>query len=130
MILKSKNSLIIFSIGALGYGLIEILWRGHTHWSMLSAGGICFMFFAKIGEKLKNASIFLKAVIGSCFITTIELIFGIIFNIILRKNVWDYSKMPFNILGQVCLLYSVFWGVLSIIFILLASSLDKKLKKG
>jgi uncharacterized membrane protein len=128
--MKAKNSMIIFSIGAMGYGLIEILWRGHTHWSMLSAGGICFMFFAKIGEKLNKASILLKALVGSCFITTVEFILGIIFNIILKKNVWDYSKMPFNILGQICLLYSVFWGILSIIFIPFASSLSKKLKKG
>ncbi len=128
--METKNSMIIFSIGALGYGLIEILWRGHTHWSMLTAGGFCFSFFAKIGEKLQNTSLFLKAVIGSGFITAIEFIFGIVFNIILKKNVWDYSKMPFNIAGQICLLYSFFWGILSIIFIPLACSLSKKLRKG
>lgn len=119
----------MFPIGALGYGLIEILWRGHTHPSMLTAGGICFMFFGKIGEKYKNQSLVKKAVIGSIFITFIELVFGIIFNLLLKKKVWDYSKMPFNFLGQICLLYSVFWGILSLIFIPLATSLKVRLQK-
>ena len=119
----------MFPIGALGYGLIEILWRGYTHPSMLTAGGICFVFFGKIGEKLKHENPIKKAFIGSLFITFIELVFGIIFNIILKKKVWDYSKMPFNFLGQICLLYSVFWGVLSLIFIPFAASLKVRLQK-
>ncbi|MBR4117171.1 MAG: putative ABC transporter permease [Clostridia bacterium] len=124
-----RENLLMFPIGALGYGLIEILWRGHTHPSMLTAGGICFVFFGKIGEKYKNQSLVKKAVIGSIFITFIELVFGIIFNLLLKKKVWDYSKMPFNFLGQICLLYSVFWGILSLIFIPLATSLKVRLQK-
>lgn len=125
-----KNSFILFSIGAVGYGLIEVLWRGHTHWSMLSAGGICFVFFAKIGEKMRNASLIFKALIGSGFVTLIELIFGIVFNIILKKNVWDYSKLPLNIGGQICILYSFFWALLSLIFIPFAVLVNKKLKNS
>ena len=106
---SGKEKIVLFSIGAMGYGLIEILWRGYTHWSMMTAGGICFMFFAKLGEKCKNISLFIKALIGSAFITSIEFIFGLIFNIILKKNVWDYSKMPLNFCGQICALYSLFW---------------------
>lgn len=123
-----KTNFLLFSFGALGYGLIEILWRGHTHPSMLTAGGICFMFFGKIGTKLKNASLFLKAVIGSGFITFIELVFGIIFNIILKKDVWDYSKLPFNFKGQICLLYSTFWGILSMAFIPIATKMNNRLQ--
>jgi uncharacterized membrane protein len=120
----------MFSFGALGYGLIEILWRGFTHPSMLTAGGICFLFFAKIGEKFKRANLFIKALIGSGFITFIELIFGVIFNLILRKNVWDYSNMPLNFKGQICFLYSFFWAVLSFLFIPLATVMNKRLQKA
>lgn len=127
---KNTQRLMLFSIGAVGYGLLEVIWRGYTHWSMLGAGGICFMFFAKIGEKMKNAGIFMKAVIGSGFVTAIELIFGIIFNIILKKNVWDYSKMPFNFGGQICMLYSFFWALISIVCIPFASFVSKRLKTG
>ena len=30
---------------------------------------------------------------------------------------WDYSSMPFNINGRICLLYSIFWGVLGVLWI-------------
>ena len=125
---KHSDKLILFSIGALGYGLIELLWRGYTHWSMLWAGGICFVLFEKISKKMKNASVFLKALVGSATITLIEFIFGVIFNIILKKNVWDYSRMPLNLAGQVCALYSFFWLLLSLIFIPFASFIGKKIR--
>jgi len=125
---KTKVGMMLFSIGAVGYGLLEVLWRGYTHWSMLGAGGICFVFFAKIGEKMKNTGIFIKAIIGSGFVTAIEFIFGIIFNIILKKNVWDYSKLPFNIGGQICVLYSFIWAIISIICIPFAAFVSRRLK--
>ncbi len=120
----------MFGFGALGYGLIEILWRGFTHPSMLTAGGICFVFFAKIGEKMKKANLIIKAITGSIIVTVIEFIFGLIFNIFLHKNVWDYSNMPFNFKGQICLLYSFFWGILSLFFIPFATKVNKRLQNG
>ncbi len=127
---KNKSKFILFSIGAFGYGLLEILWRGYTHWSMLTAGGICFVFFGSLCEKLKKTGIFIKGIIGGAFITLIEFIFGIIFNIILKKNVWDYSRMPLNLGGQICAVYSFFWILLSIIIIPFAGFVNKKLSKG
>lgn len=95
---------------------------------MLSAGGICFVFFAALNERLKTAKLFIKALIGSAFITLVEFIFGVIFNLALKKNVWDYSSMPFNIGGQVCLFFSLVWLGLSFIFIPFAGFISRKLK--
>ena len=130
VILNSKKTkILLFGIGGLTYGIIEILWRGHTHPSMISAGGLCFVLFGKIGEKLRNTGLIFKAFIGSAVITIIELIFGLVFNIILKKNVWDYSKMPMNFLGQICALYSFFWFLLSLIGIPFANFCKRQLKK-
>ena len=60
-----KTHSIFFVIGALGYGFIEILWRGHTHLSMLAAGGICFAVFGKISRALKRINLLYKAIL--CF---------------------------------------------------------------
>lgn len=116
-------------IGGIGYAIIELLWRGRTHWSMFSLGGICFAVFGKIGEKLKKVSLLYKSVVATIFVTLAELIYGVIFNIILKKEIWDYSKIPLNFKGQICLLYSVFWWILCLIFIPVADILNKRLKK-
>lgn len=37
--------------------------------------------------------------------------------LLLGSRSWDYSAMPFNINGRICLLYSAFWGVLGVLWI-------------
>ena len=36
---------------------------------------------------------------------------------ILGSRSWDYSDMPFNMNGRICLLYSIFWGILGVLWI-------------
>jgi len=125
---KNKSFLWVFAIGAAAYGILEILWRGRTHWSMMLAGGFCFCSFCKIGERLKKHSLLIKGICGGVFITAVEFLFGIIFNIILKKQVWDYSKQPLNLWGQICLLYSFFWVLLSLVGIPAACAVERKFK--
>ncbi len=40
---------------------------------------------------------------------------------------WNYKRKPFNINGRICLLYSIFWGVLGIVWIKLIYPKVKKL---
>lgn len=115
-------------LGGTGYALIELLWRGRTHFSMIIAGGICFISFSLIADMFREKPILYKAVLCSLSVTTVELIFGVIFNIILKMNVWDYSKMPLNLLGQICPLYSLLWGGLSLVFLPVAQFMNKKFK--
>ena len=126
---KLKKNSLLFSIGGIGYAVIELLWRGRTHWSMMLAGGICFVLFSKIAARFRCRPLLYKAILCALAVTSVELIFGIIFNLILRKNVWDYSKIPFNFLGQICLLYTVLWGFLSCAFLPLADFINKKFKE-
>ncbi len=126
---KIKGNTVIFGVGAVGYGLIEILWRGYTHWSMLCAGGLSLLGLSAVAQKFKKCNIIIKALLGGGIITSLEFAFGTVFNLILKKNVWDYSRMPLNIKGQVCALYSFFWVILSMIFIPLAEKLNKKLMR-
>lgn len=37
--------------------------------------------------------------------------------LLLGSRSWDYSAMPFNINGRICLLYSAFWGLLGVLWI-------------
>lgn len=106
--------IILFSIGGLLYCGIEMLWRGRTHWTMFFVGGLCFILCGSINEILDWQTPLLKQMlICTAGITLIEFISGVIINIVLKLNVWDYSHLPLNICGQVCLLYSFFWFILS-----------------
>ena len=125
---RIRNKVVFFSIGGIGYAVIELLWRRRTHWTMFLAGGICFMLFSVAAEKYKTRKLLFKCTWCALAVTTVELIFGLIFNLILGMNVWDYSRQPLNFLGQICPLYTLLWGVLSIPFIPLAETINKKLK--
>ena len=114
---------MIFSIGACGYGLLEILWRGYTHWSMLGAGGLSFLGLSAIQNRMRSFGLVTKAIIGSGLITAIEFVFGVIFNIVLKKNVWDYSRLPFQLFGQICLPFMIIFSGLCVLGILISSQL-------
>ena len=100
--------------GGFVYYVIELLWRGYSHPSMFIVGGICFLLIGHANRFLPwNMGIIWQSLIGAALITVVELVSGIIINIWLGLNVWDYSHMPLNILGQVCLLYIALWIPLS-----------------
>lgn len=125
---RLKKNTVLFTSGGVGYGLIELLWRGRTHWSMIVAGGLCFVMFAAIAKKWRHRSLVFKAGLCALGVTAVEFVFGVIFNLILRKNVWDYSDVPLNILGQVCPLYTVLWGILALGVVPLAEKINKRLE--
>lgn len=104
----------LFIIGAAGYGVIEIFWRGYTHWTMLLAGGACFTMYYKLCEDEKNMPLLAKCFFGALLITCVELIFGTVVNILLKWNVWDYSNLPLNYFGQICLPFFILWFLLCI----------------
>ncbi len=105
------ETLAVFAIGAGLYGLIEILWRSHTHWTMLLCGGVCFTFMYFLNAA--QLPFWAKCLISAAAISLLELAVGYLVNIILGWAVWDYSDRPLNILGQICPLYSFFWLLLS-----------------
>ena len=115
-----KRFYFIFLTGAVGYCIIEILWRGYTHPSMAILGGICFVMICNINGRFNSKSRMIRAILCALAISAAELVSGLLLNVILHLNVWDYSKMPLNFMGQICPMYSLLWFFLSyaIIFVL------------
>ena len=109
------KKLILFIFGGMAYYLIEILWRGYSHFSMFILGGICFVLIGLINEFLNwNTLIWKQQLIATGIITFLEFIFGLFLNVWLGLNIWDYSNMRFNVLGQISLGYSILWFFLSL----------------
>lgn len=111
---RLRGDCFLFTIGGLAYGLIEILYRHRTHWSMLLTGGACFLSIFKIYKRHQNMGMFPKCIVGSAVITIYEFICGCIVNLKFKMNVWDYSNCRFNIKGQICPFYSMLWAFLCI----------------
>ncbi len=109
-----KYSLIIL-LGGSGYGSIEIAFRGYTHWSMIITGGMALLMLYFIYNAIPSSSVISKAIIGSVSITALEFTVGIIVNKIFPFGVWDYSNLPLNFLGQISLIFSACWFMLSAI---------------
>ena len=106
--------LILFCIGGCCYYGLEYLWRGYSHWTMFLLSGILFIIIGCLNESFTyKMPLWKQCLIGSIVITILEFICGCIVNLWLEWNVWDYSDMPFNILGQICLPFSLLWFVMS-----------------
>ena len=55
----------------------------------------------------------------SLVVTAMEFAAGLVLNVWMGLEIWDYSDLPYNLLGQVCLLYMNLWFLLSLPAILL-----------
>jgi len=105
---KVRN-LLKFLFGGVGYGLIEVIWRGYTHPSMVITGGICFSMICAINNKLSKHSLFLRSAACTLGVTATEFCVGILVNRVFDMCVWDYSDKWMNLFGQICPLYCIFW---------------------
>ena len=99
---------ILFSVGGLAYMMIEILFSGSTHWTMGILGAICFILIGLI-DSYFDLPLYKQMFIGAVIVTALEFVAGVILNLWLHLNIWDYSALPYNILGQVCLPFSILW---------------------
>lgn len=113
-IFKITEYTVVLIIGAMAYGIIEIIWRGFTHWTMMLTGGVCMTLICLFGEIYNDVPLWKKCIIGSLIITNAELSVGFFVNILLGWNVWSYINMKFNFYGLICPLYTVLWFLLSI----------------
>lgn len=117
-----KSILKYFILGWFGgstYCSLEVIFRGRSHWSMVVLAFILFLLIGSLNNLFPwEMSLAKQGVIGACIVTVLEFITGCIVNIWLGWNVWDYSNMPLNILGQVCLPFSLLWILLSIVCII------------
>lgn len=116
---KILKYIFLFLCGGFIYGIIEIMYRGFSHISMFIAGGTCFILIGILnGTVSKGTSLFIRAGLGALLITEIEFFIGIIVNRWMGLNIWDYSHLPLNLMGQVCLYFGIVWYFVAFLAIL------------
>lgn len=111
---KSIENLILFLFGGAIYSMIEVIFRGYTHWSMTLTGGLCLLILYRRFTSRPHEPLLMKCLFGAIVITTLEFIAGCIVNLWLGWDVWDYSGLMFNLFGQICLPFSVIWFFITI----------------
>ncbi len=118
---NKKEYAAVFIAGAVIYSLIEILWRGRTHWTMAVTGGICLILIHICNERHRNLDMLSRCSLSSFWITGVEFAVGWLLNVKLNMMVWDYSDKYLNVMGQICPEYWAYWYLLSIPAVMLSS---------
>lgn len=128
MLKKFFKYLFLFLFGGAAYISIEILYRGYSHWLMFIIGGLAFLMVGMLNEVFKwETPIEIQSIIGGGIITGIEFITGLIANIQFNMGIWDYSNLPLNVMGQICLPFTFIWILLSAVIIVIDDWLRYKL---
>ena len=110
---------MLFLFGGSIYYLLEIIFRGYSFPAMAVCGGLCFIICGVINERSRCMPLVLQQLIAASGITVIEFISGLILNVWLGLNMWDYSNMPGNVLSQICPQFMILWFFLSAVGIIL-----------
>ena len=119
------RTLFLFCFGGGIYAMIELLYRGRTHGSMFLLGGGCFLLLGKLRRLPLSWPVL--TLLGTAAITAGELATGLVVN--RDYSVWDYRALPANLMGQICLQFSLLWMPLALLAMGLYGVLEQKLPR-
>ena len=115
ILLNIIKHLILLCLGGLMYIGIEFGFRGYSHWTMFFVGGIAFISCGLFNEILSwETPLPIQMLYSACIITLLEFVSGYFINIVFKLGVWDYSNLPYNIMGQVCPQFILAWFLLAL----------------
>ena len=120
--------LLIAYIGSFAGVVVEMMWCLLTRGYMESRAGLVYGPFNPLYGagavlltvclyKYRNRGSWLSFIGGMLVGSVLEYVCSWGEELVLGSRSWDYSNMPFNINGRICLLYSIFWGLLSVFWI-------------
>lgn len=115
------------------YYILRGIWecRAGVVWGPFSeiygiGGVIIYMLYIKMKDSSPLIIFLLSAVSGAAF----EYLARLFQEIVFHSITWDYSKEPLNLGGRTSLKYSVYWGLLGLVFIrAIFPVIDKRLKR-
>lgn len=122
--LVNKN-VLLFIVGYCVYIAIEVTYRNISYPIMGVCGGFAMVILDKINDKISwDTDILIQCSSGSLLVTFIELIIGSISLKGYLPIMWDYSSIPLNYKGIICMPFSIIWMLLSFVSILISDSIN------
>lgn len=134
---KSKKVLVLFLFGFFFYMGVEVLW-GAMHGSLVGfqekshlslcgnssvwmgfLGGFIFLILGKLNEFeviREKLPLSVQCLIGAVIITVLEFLCGVVLNVWMKLDIWNYEGYPFAhlFLNQINLFHFVMWFFISI----------------
>lgn len=120
--------LLILYIGSFVGVIIELLWCRVNKGYFESRSGLVygpFNLLYGIGAvaitaglyKYRNRSRALPFAAGMIIGSLVEYVCSWAQEMVFGSRSWDYTDYPFNLNGRICILYSIFWGVLGVFWL-------------
>ena len=117
-------SMLLWTWGGAVYFLLEVAYKtatGHPErisWTMLVLAIVLCIPVERAGYQLPwECPLWLQAMACAALVTITEFAAGCVLNLWLGFDIWDYSSLPLNLMGQICLPFSLVWWVLCFLFI-------------
>lgn len=105
---------VLWLILGMMYAQLELFARGYTYVQMTFIGGLVGISVGALNQHslFIDRKMWMQSLIGTFLTLTIEFSSGMIFNVWLKMNLWNYSGKLFNLYGQICLQNAILWFLL------------------
>lgn len=126
--INAYKLMLVCFVGSFAGVVVESIWCILRHGYLESRAGLVygpFNLLYGVGAltltlalyRFRNRGRWLSFLGGMLVGSVVEYVCSWGQELILGSRSWDYSRMPFNLNGRICLLYSCFWGVLGVLWI-------------
>lgn len=117
-------SMLLWTWGGTVYYFLEVIWKllreepERISWTMLVVAVLLCIPVERCGAELPwSCPLWLQALACAALVTAVELAAGLVLNVWMGLGVWDYSRLPGNLWGQICPQFSALWWGLCLVFI-------------
>lgn len=117
-------SMLLWTWGGTVYYFLEVIWKllreepERISWTMLVVAVLLCIPVERCGAELPwSCPLWLQALACAALVTAVELAAGLVLNVWMDLGVWDYSRLPGNLWGQICPQFSALWWGLCLVFI-------------
>lgn len=119
---------LVFFVGSFAGVIVEMLWCFVRHGHFESRTGLVYgpfnpvygtgaLCLSWVLYEYRNRSAIYSFLGGFITGSVVEYVCSFVQETLFGSTSWDYSNVPLNINGRICLLYSIFWGFLGVFWI-------------
>ena len=127
--LTISHLILLFAFYSFIGWVIEVVYRSASQREFINAGflygpfvslyGFGAVFIILLESVIHQWPLPVKIITYGIILTFIEYLTGLILEKTFKLKLWDYSDNKFNLQGRICLLFSLLWTILALIFVTL-----------